>query len=156
MPPSKKFQASSVALAEHDRIALAKLANELGKSKGEIARDAIRWYVQNHETISTNEKDDQLIRAILKSTDRIIAVIRSCTNRICSLQVRTIIDTNLTMMLFYRMLPTTDADKVMSKIYRMAVSRVLRKIPPDELKIANMIREGLEEELLEEELPKAS
>ncbi|RTL42410.1 MAG: hypothetical protein EKK48_10470 [Candidatus Melainabacteria bacterium] len=156
MPPSKKFQASSVALAESDRIALAKLANELGKSKGQVARDAVRWYVQNHELISSNEKEDQLVRVILKSTDRIIGVIKNCTNRICSLQVRTIIDTNLTMMLFYRMLPASEADKVMSHMYRMAVSRVMRKIPPDELKIANMIREGLEEELLDEELPRAS
>ena len=156
MPPSKKYQAQAVALAEPDRIALAKLASELNMTKGQVARDAIRWYVQNQETLRESERDDKLARVIFKATDRIIAVIMNSTNRICSLQVRSIIDTNITMMMFYRMLPPEHADSLMAKFYRMAVSRVTRKIGPEELNIATMIKEGLEQEIFAEEAAKTS
>lgn len=163
MPPSKKFISASVALTAADRIALAKLADALGKPKGEVARNAIKWYVANYEVISNREEEDakrekeeNLSRVILKATNRIIAVIQNCTNRICSLQVRCIIDSNITMMMFYRMLPPDNADQIMAKMYRMAITRVTRKIPPEELNITHMIREGLEQVILDEELPKAS
>lgn len=163
MAPNKKFITSSVALSAADRIALSKLADALGQAKGVVARDAIRWYINNYDIVSNNEKkdsknerDERLITVILKATDRIIGVIKNCTNRICSLQVRSIIDSNITMMMFYRMLPEANADQIMAKMYRMAITRVTRKIPPEELNIAHMIREGLEQKILDEELPKAS
>jgi len=156
MPRSKKYQSISVALTEADRISLTKLCNALGKTKGEFARDAIRWSIDNHDLISKSERDDRLIRENLKATNRIIAVIKSCTNRICSLLVRTNIDSNITMMMFYRMLPPAQSDQIMAKMYRMAVSRVVRKVTPEELDIVRMIREGLEQEMLNVDHPKAS
>ena len=137
-------------MAQADRDALRKVATARGVSKSEIAREAIRWYLQNHESLAHEERDDKLGRIIHKAADRIIAVMMNCTNRICALQVRSIIDTNITMMMFYRMLPPDQADPIMAKMYRMAVTRVTRKIPPEELNIATMIREGLEQELLAE------
>lgn len=156
MPRSKKYQSISVALTEAGRISLAKLCNALGKTKGEFARDAIRWCMDNHDLISKSDRDDRLIAENLKSTNRIIGVMKSCTNRICSLLVRSIIDSNMTMMMFYLMLPSEQSDQIMAKMYRMAVSRVVRKTPPEEQNIVNMIREGLEQEMLNEDLPKAS
>jgi hypothetical protein len=151
MPPTKKFQSQPVALAEADRLALATLANELNKTKGEVARDAIRWYVQNQETLRESERDDKLAKVIFKCTDRIIAVITSSTNRICSLQVRAIIDSNITMMLLYTALPNDQKDNIMAKMHRMAVSRVVRKVQPEELDVAKMIKEGLEQQIFEEQ-----
>jgi predicted DNA-binding protein len=148
--PSKKYQPTNIALLEADKLKLAKLASEQGKTKSEVARDAILWYLDNHESAETQVRDDRLARVIFKATDRIVAVMMNCTNRICSLQVRSIIDTNITMMMFYRVLPPDQADSIMAKMYRMAVSRVTRKIPPEELNIATMIKEGLEQEILEE------
>jgi hypothetical protein len=144
--PNKKYQSQPVALAEADRQALAKLAEELQKTKGEIARDAIRWYVQNHETLKESERTDRIASVIFKCTDRIIAVVSKSTNRICSLLVRAILDSNITLMLLYRLLPEEHKDDISAKMYRMAVTRVTRKLRPEELDIARMLQEGLDQE----------
>jgi len=151
MTTNKKFQAQTVALADADRLALSKLSEELKKTKGEVARDAIRWYVQNHETLRESERTDRLARVIFKCTDRIIAVISNSTNRICSLMVRNVIDTNILMMLMYRMLPENQKDAIFAKMYRMAVTRVTKKVKPEELNIVEMIKEGLDQEAVVEE-----
>jgi hypothetical protein len=163
MAPNKKFITSSVALTTADRIALSKLADALSLPRGVVARDAISWYANNYDVVSKNqkkdkenEKDERVTTAIVNATNRIIAVITKSTNRICSLQVRSIIDSNITMMLFYRMLPEEKADQIMAKMYRMAITRVTRKLPKEELSITRMISEGLEQEILDEKLPKAS
>ena len=153
MPQPRKYQPQQVSLADADRLALGKLAEEQKKTKGEVARDAIRWYVQNHETLKESERSDRLAKVIFKCTDRIIAVVSNAANRICSLQVRAIIDSNITLMLLYRLLPDDQKDAILGKCYRMAITRVTRKIRPEELDIAHMIREGLEQEILEEKAP---
>lgn len=144
--PNKKYQSQPVALAEADRQALAKLAEELQKTKGEVARDAIRWYVQNHETFKESEHTDRIAGVIYKCTDRIIAVVSKSTNRICALLVRAIIDSNITLMLLYRLLPEDQRDDIGAKMYRMAVTRVTKKVRPEELDIGRMLKEGLEQE----------
>jgi len=149
MPATKDLQAQSVNLSEQDRAALHALSEQQHKTKGALARDAIRWYLQNHETLEKTERDDKLAKVMLKCTDRIIGVITNSTNRICSLLVRNAIDTNITMMLFYRMLPADTADSTMAKMYRMAVTRVTRKLAGEELNIAQMVKEGMQQVIKE-------
>ena len=146
MPPRKKFQSRSVALAEQDRIAVAQLANELGKTQGEIARDAIRWYVENYKTTSEIYRvGEQIVNVILRSTDKI-----------CKLLLRCTIDSNITMMLFYRMLPEAEADQIMLKMRRMAVSRIARKIAVDDAYCAELIQNEINDIAVIDQLPKAS
>jgi predicted DNA-binding protein len=156
MSAPKKFMPQQVALAEADRVGLSRLAAEQGKAKSELARDAIRWYLQNHETVEKTERDDKLAKVMLKCTDRIIGVIANSTNRICSLLVRNAIDTNITMMLFYRMLPEDKADSIMAKMYRLSATRLQRKLSPEELDIAKMIKEGLEQVTVAAPVPEKS
>lgn len=104
-PPRKKFQSRSVALSEQDRIVLAQLSTELGKPQGEIARDAIRWYVENYKTASEVNSEDELIKAIYRVGKQIVNAIAQSTDKICKLLMRCTIDSNISMMLFFRMLP---------------------------------------------------
>lgn len=154
MPPARKFQPASFSLSDEDMVNLAKLSNALGKRKAEVARDAIRWYIEEHQKITNKEREDRIVQAIFKSTDRIIAVIQKCTERIAALQVRAIIDHNITLMFNYRLLPGNQADTIMASMYRMAISRLTRKLPPEELRITSMISEGLEQEIIEQALPR--
>lgn len=149
MPAAKQLQAQSVNLSEQDRIRLHALSVEMHKTKGEIGRDAIRFYLEHHETAGKVEHDDKLAKVMLKCTDRIIGVMANSTNRICSLLVRNAIDTNITMMLFYRMLPDDQADAIMARMYRMGVSRLTRKLSPDELNLTKIIKEGMEQPLID-------
>ncbi len=77
-------------------------------------------------------------------------MICNSTNRICSLLVRSIIDSNITLMLLYRLLPEDHKDEICAKMYRMAVTRVTRKVRPEELNIAQMLQEGLNQGLDQE------
>ncbi len=156
MPPRKKFQSRSVALAEQDRIAVAQLANELGKTQGEIARDAIRWYVENYKTTSESNREDNLVRAIYRVGEQIVNVILRSTDKICKLLLRCTIDSNITMMLFYRMLPEAEADQIMLKMRRMAVSRIARKIAVDDAYCAELIQNEINDIAVIDQLPKAS
>jgi hypothetical protein len=133
----------NVRLTAADRAGLARLASEQSKSKGQVARDAIRWYLDHHSELAASEKDEKLSSVVYKCTDRIIAVITNSTNRIAALLVRAILDMNMVLMLFYRMLPEEKADDTMSKVYRMAVSRLQRKLSSQELDIKRMIEDGL-------------
>jgi hypothetical protein len=140
----RRYTSQQVGLAVSDRRALAQLAAQSGKKNSEIARDAIRWYLENHENLVETDRDHRLTRVIYNCTDRVCGLIMKCTNRICSLQVRNLIDANMSFMLLYRLLPAKEADDIAKKMYRMAVTRVVRKISPQELNIENMIKEGLD------------
>jgi hypothetical protein len=132
-----------VRLTKEDRAGLSKIAAAEGKSKGQVARDAIRWYLDHHTELAEPERDEKLAGVVYKCTDRIIAVITNSTNRIAALLVRTILDMNMVLMLFYRMLPEDKADDTMAKVYRMAVSRLQRKLSTQELDIKKMVDDGL-------------
>ncbi|CAN5477391.1 hypothetical protein BH10CYA1_BH10CYA1_61970 [soil metagenome] len=129
---------------------------EHGKTQGEIARDAIRWYLENHKTSAEKEREDNLIRAIYRVGDRIIGVLVKSTEKICKLQLRGIIDTNILMMLLYRMLPDENSDDIMHKLYRMAVSRIARKVAVDDEYIGALMRDEVDQVTAAEELRKAS
>lgn len=141
----RQYRSQQVGLADADRKALAKLSGEQGKTNSEVARDAIRWYLHNHEAMAEAEKDERLAKVMYKCTDRICALMVKCTNRVCGMLVRIALDTNMVFMLFYRYLPADKADEISAKMYRMAVSRLLRKLSPQELDIEKMIQEGLEQ-----------
>ena len=145
-----------MALSEQDRIALAQLSTELGKPQGEIARDAIRWYVENFKTASEVNREDELIKAIYRVGEQIVNVIAQSTDKICQLLMRCTIDSNISMMLFYRMLPAAEAEQIMLKMHRMAVSRIGRKIALDDAYCARLIQTEINEVAAVHQLPKAS
>jgi hypothetical protein len=63
----------------------------------------------------------------------------SSTNRVCALIVRLCLDTNMVLLLLYRYLPQEEADEIMKRVHRMAISRLRNKLSPDELDVRKMI-----------------
>ncbi len=59
----------------------------------------------------------------LPEQDRIaLAQLSTELGKLCKLLMRCTIDSNISMMLFFRMLPAAEADQLMRKVHRMAVS----------------------------------
>jgi len=64
-----------VGLLEQDDKRLAELAKQEGKSKTELAREAVRFYLDNRERITSNQKDTLLIRTVKGCFERAIAIL---------------------------------------------------------------------------------
>lgn len=84
----KRYQDISVGLNETDRRRVAELAKLQGRSKTEVAREAIRWYMDNHEQVKNQSRDHEIAQAIRYATDQTVKAILSATNRICGMLAR--------------------------------------------------------------------
>jgi predicted DNA-binding protein len=88
MATKKQYQETSVGLNEKDRLRLAELSRLQGRTKTEVAREAIRWYMDNYENIKNQSRDSEVAQAIRYATDQIVKAINSGVERICRMLAR--------------------------------------------------------------------
>jgi predicted DNA-binding protein len=88
MATKKQYQETSVGLNEKDRVRLAELSRLQGRTKTEVAREAIRWYMDNYENIKNQSRDSEVAQAIRYATDQIVKAINSGVERICRMLAR--------------------------------------------------------------------
>lgn len=75
MPPLKKYMPLQVGLTDEDRKALERLAKAEGKKQGELAREAIRWYLKSYEKIRNQEFDNETSRSIRAMSNRLAGML---------------------------------------------------------------------------------
>lgn len=88
MATKKQYQETSVGLNEKDRVRLAELSRLQGRTKTEVAREAIRWYMDNYDQIKNQSRDSEVAQAIRYATDQIVKAINSGVERICRMLAR--------------------------------------------------------------------
>src|SRR5581483_972411 len=88
MATKKQYQETSVGLNEKDRVRLAELSRLQGRTKTEVAREAIRWYMDNYEQVKNQSRDAEIAQAIRYATDQIVKAINSGVERICRMLAR--------------------------------------------------------------------
>lgn len=88
MATKKQYQETSVGLNEKDRVRLAELSRLQGRTKTEVAREAIRWYLDNYENIKNQSRDSEVAQAIRYATDQIVKAINGGVERICRMLAR--------------------------------------------------------------------
>ena len=59
MATKKQYQETSIGLNEKDRGRLAELSRLQGRTKTEVAREAIRWYMDNYEQIKSQSRESR-------------------------------------------------------------------------------------------------
>ena len=64
MATKKQYQETSVGLNEKGLVRLAELSRLQGRTKTEVAREAIRWYMDNYEQIKNQSRDSEVAQAI--------------------------------------------------------------------------------------------
>lgn len=88
MATKKQYQETSIGLNEKDRGRLAELSRLQGRTKTEVAREAIRWYMDNYENIKNQSRDSEVAQAIRYATDQIVKAINGGVERICRMLAR--------------------------------------------------------------------
>ncbi|HEY9682446.1 MAG TPA: hypothetical protein V6C86_12770 [Oculatellaceae cyanobacterium] len=88
MATKKQYQETSIGLNEKDRGRLAELSRLQGRTKTEVAREAIRWYMDNYEQVKNQSRDSEIAQAIRYATDQIVKAINSGVERVCRMLAR--------------------------------------------------------------------
>lgn len=88
MAAKKQYQDISVGLNESDRVRLSKLSKLQDRTKTEVAREAIRWYMDNYEQVKNQSRESETAQAIRYATDQLVKAINSGVERICKMLAR--------------------------------------------------------------------
>lgn len=88
MAKRNQYQDISVGLNEKDRLRIAELAGLQGRTKTEVAREAIRWYMDNYENIKNQSRESETAQAIRYATDQLVKAINNGVDRICKMLSR--------------------------------------------------------------------
>ena len=88
MAVKKQYQGFYIGLAAADRLRLAQLAQEKKTTRTEIAREAIRWYLEHHEQIAGETHEGELAQAMKYLADQIVRAQNNGIDRICKMLAR--------------------------------------------------------------------
>lgn len=79
MPRTKTYTSLSVALSSDDQRRLAEMAKELSaeqpRTKSDLAREAIRWYLDHYEKIKEDKQQSEITQALNAMTNRICGML---------------------------------------------------------------------------------
>ena len=75
MPTPRKYIPYRVNLSETDRERLHRLSKTQDKSIGETIRDAVRWYVEHHARIQSEEQETVYASQLKDTANRLAAML---------------------------------------------------------------------------------
>lgn len=136
MATKKQYQETSVGLNEKDRVRLAELSRLQGRTKTEVAREAIRWYMDNYEQIKSQSRESETAQAIRYATDQVVKAILSATDRICGMLARQGAEVGTLYELTWRACGTPEAKEQFTAAANTAKQRQRTRLDADEKAIA--------------------
>lgn len=141
MPRTKTFHQIYVGLSADDRERLAHKAKVRKLATTELAREAIRWYLDNHEKTGGKAKESELSQAIVYATDGLIKAINSGVDRICKMLARQGRAIGTLYELSWMSLPDDEnARKAFEAAATRAKQRMAQHVEKDEREIAEAMR----------------
>lgn len=137
MPRKNQYQDISVGLNEKDRLKLAELAGLQSRTKTEIAREAIRFYLNNYENIKNQSRDHEIAEAIKYATNQLLKAISSGVDRICKMLARQGAAIGTLYELSWMALPDDeDARRIFESAANKAKDKMRKRLELDEAEIA--------------------
>ena len=137
MPRKNQYQDISVGLNEKDRLKLAELAGLQSRTKTEIAREAIRFYLNNYENIKNQSRDHEIAEAIKYATNKLLKAISSGVDRICKMLARQGAAIGTLYELSWMALPDDeDARRIFESAANKAKDKMRKRLELDEAEIA--------------------
>ncbi len=136
---SKRFQYQdlSVGLNEKDHQRVAALAGSQGRTKTEVAREGIRWYLDNYENIKNQSRDHEIAQSIRYATDQIVKAINSGVDRICKMLSRQGVAIGTLYELSWMALPDDpNAKKAFEAASNAAKQKMRARVDKDEAELA--------------------
>jgi len=132
MATRKQYQETSIGLNEKDRGRLAELSRLQGRTKTEVAREAIRWYMDNYEQIKSQSRESETAQAIRYATDQVVKAILSATDRICGMLARQGAEVGTLYELTWRACGTPEAKEQFTAAANTAKQRQRARLDADE------------------------
>lgn len=136
MATKKQYQETSIGLNEKDRGRLAELSRLQGRTKTEVAREAIRWYMDNYEQIKSQSRESETAQAIRYATDQVVKAILSATDRICGMLARQGAEVGTLYELTWRACGTPEAKEQFTAAANTAKQRQRTRLDADEKAIS--------------------
>jgi len=133
MAAKKQYQDIKVGLNESDRRRLATVARVQERTKTEVAREAIRWYLDNYEEIKAQPREGKMAEAMVYATKEIVRAITSGVDRICAMLARQGRAIGTLYELQYMAIPDQDeADVLFAEAMKLAKQKQAKYIQEDE------------------------
>lgn len=137
MPKRKQYQDVRVGLNEKDRLKIAEMAGIQGRTKTELAREAIRFYLDNYENIKNQSRDHEIAESIKYATDQLVKAINKGVERICKMLSRQGIAIGTLYELSWMALPDdANAKKAFEAASNTAKQKMRRRVELDESELA--------------------
>jgi predicted DNA-binding protein len=132
----KQYNNLRVGLTTADCARLTELGKTLNRTQSEIARDAIRWYIENHENIAHDAREAEVAKAIKYATDQLVRAIKNGVDRICKMLSRQGIAIGTLYEITWMSLPDETAKKAFGQAMAQAKKRMQKHTEGDELALA--------------------
>lgn len=133
MAAKKQYQDIKVGLNESDRMRLATVARVQERTKTEVAREAIRWYLDNYEEIKAQPREGKMAESMMYATKEIVRAITSGVDRICAMLARQGRAIGTLYELQYMAIPDQDeADVLFAEAMKLAKQKQAKYIQEDE------------------------
>ena len=128
-------------LSEKDMERLSSFSAASKRSKAEIAREAIRWYLDNQERIGVKTRDNETAQAIRYATDGLVKAINGGVDRICKMLARQGRAIGTLYELSWMSLPDDEnARKAFEAAATRAKQRMARHVESDERELAESMK----------------
>jgi hypothetical protein len=156
MSTPKRTPAIQVRLAAADHMRLDLCCRLEGKNRNELARKALLFYLDKHDSEEVKNFESPIAERIKKIEDRLAGIMAksaydnnkrldALTNRLAKLSARTALDTGCTFMLMFRLLNKETRERVVTWASTSAFERLEQKLRYPETNLQELMH-WLEEE----------
>ncbi|OQR26392.1 hypothetical protein BWR15_30820, partial [Pseudomonas sp. T] len=113
------------------------MAGLQSRTKTEVAREAIRFYLDNYENIKNQSRDHEIAEAIKYATDEIVKAINKGVERICKMLSRQGVAIGTLYELSWMALPDDEnAKRAFEAASNTAKQKMRRRVELDEAELA--------------------
>lgn len=141
MNDKRQYLPLNVGLNISDRTSLAQLAQQIGISKTELAREAIRWYIARYDEIKGQSREGEMAQAMRYATDQLVKAINAGVDRICRMLARQGRAIGTLYELSWMSLPDDEnARKAFESALTKAKSRMAKHVEKDERELAERMK----------------
>lgn len=128
-------------LSGMDHVKFMAVCKQKRKTKSELAREAIRWYLEHHEQIAEQSHETEVAQAMRYTADQTVKAINGGVDRICKMLARQGRAIGTLYELSWMSLPDEEsARNAFQAALTKAKQRMARHVEKDELELAERMK----------------
>lgn len=141
MARKRNYQGVYVGLAAADKKRLTEFSAQQSRTQTEVAREALRWYMEHYEEVKHDSRESQIAEAMRYATAQIIKAINSGVDRICKMLARQGRAIGTLYELQYMAIPDPDqADVLFAEAVKKAKQKQAKYVQEDEKDLVEQMK----------------